>query len=144
VNAAQKAQTLANARLEAAKLKAVQASGDKAANDIDGAAIQKKLEDARVSLEQERAKVAQARAAASAARTAWISQRDQLPADQRFGVGGSGSDAATNLSGTSAGSDGRENLEIDSSSIDPTRAPNGNTPKSTPRHDDDKELFNLL
>ncbi len=99
VNAAQKAVDLANARLEQAKFKAVQASGDQAVNNIDGQAIAKRVEDARVALEQERAKVAQAKASATAARTSWVALRDQLPADQRFGVGGSGSDTAANLSG---------------------------------------------
>ncbi len=99
VNAAQKAVDLANARLEQAKYKAVQASGDRAVNNIDGQAIAKHVEDARIALEQERAKVSQAKASASAARTSWVALRDQLPADQRFGVGGSGSDTAANLSG---------------------------------------------
>lgn len=143
VDAAQKAVDLANARLEQAKFKAVQASGDPAANNIDGQAIAKRVEDTRVALEQERTKVAQAKANASASRTSWIALRDQLPADQRFGVGGSGSDTAANLSGqtgTNQTDTGRENYDIDTKNTDPNKGPMSNNPSLY----DDKELFNLL
>jgi colicin import membrane protein len=149
VSAAQKAVDLANARLEQAKFKAVQASGDPAAANIDGAAIAKRVEDTRVALEQERTKVAQAKASASAARTSWIALRDQLPADQRFGVGGSGtnsgtsSDTAANLSGqtgTNQTNAGRENYNIDTRNTDPNKGPMSNNPALY----DDKDLFNLL
>jgi len=145
VDAAQKAIDLANARLEQAKFKAVQASGDPAANNIDGAAIAKRVEDARIALEQERTKVAQTKANASAARTSWVALRDQLPADQRFGVGGSGSssDTAGNLSGqsgTNRSNTGRENYNIDTENTDPNKGPLSNNPSVY----DDKELFNLL
>jgi len=143
VDAATKAVDLANARLEEAKFKAVQASGDPAANNIDGQAIAKRVEDTRVALEQERTKVAQAKANASASRTTWIALRDQLPADQRFGVGGSGSDTAANLSGqtgTNQNDTGRENYNIDTQNTDPNKGPMSNNPAVY----DDKELFNLL
>src|SRR5262249_7924419 len=99
VTASQRAVDLANARLEDAKFKAVKASGDRAAQDIDQQAIAKRVEDSRVALEQERNKVAQAKSNASAARSSWVTLRDQLPADQRYGVGGSGNGTAANLSG---------------------------------------------
>ena len=145
VDAAQKAVDLANARLEQAKFKAVQASDKAAAANIDGPAIAKKVEDARIGLEQERAKVSQAKANASATRTSWIALRDQLPADQRFGVGGSGStsDTAANLSGktgTNQTKSGHENYDIDTQNTDPNRGPMSNNPALY----DDKELFNLL
>jgi colicin import membrane protein len=145
VDAAQKAVDLANARLEQAKFKAVQASDKPSAANIDGPAIAKKVEDARIGLEQERAKVSQAKANASAARTSWIALRDQLPADQRFGVGGSGStsDTAANLSGktgTNQTKSGHENYDIDTQNTDPNRGPMSNNPALY----DDKELFNLL
>ena len=78
---------LANARLEQAEFKAVQATGDPVVNNIDGQAIAKRAEDARVALEQQRAIVSQTKASASAARSRLRWLRDQLPADQRFGVG---------------------------------------------------------
>jgi hypothetical protein len=145
VDAAQKAVDLSNARLEQAKFKAVQATGDPAAANIDGPAIAKKVEDARVALEQDRAKVSQLKATASAARTSWIALREQLPADQRFGVGGSGSssDTAANLSGQSGTNQtpaGRENYDIDTKNTDPNKGPLSNNPALY----DDKELFNLL
>jgi hypothetical protein len=143
VGAAQKAVDLANARLEQAEFKAVQASGDRAVNDIDGQAIAKRVEDARVALEQERAKVSQTKASASAARTSWVALRDQLPADQRFGVGGSGSDTAANLSGkegTNQTPANRENYNIDTKNTDPDKGPMSTNPALY----DDKELFNLL
>jgi colicin import membrane protein len=143
VSAASKAVDLANARLEQAEFKAVQASGDRAVNDIDGQAIAKRVEDARVALEQERAKVSQTKASASAARSSWIALRDQLPADQRFGVGGSGSDTAANLSGKSGTNQtpaGRENYNIDTQNTDPNKGPMSNNPALY----DDKVLFNLL
>ena len=143
VGAAQKAVDLANARLEQAEFKAVKASGDPAVNNIDGQAIAKRVEDARVALEQERAKVSQTKASASAARTSWIALRDQLPADQRFGVGGSGSDTAANLSGregTNRTPANRENYNIDTKNTDPNKGPMSNNPAVY----DDKELFNLL
>ena len=144
-DAAQKAVDLANARVEQAKFKAVQATGDPAAANIDGPAIAKKVEDARVALEQDRAKVSQLKATASAARTSWIALREQLPADQRFGVGGSGSssDTAANLSGQSGTNQtpaGRENYDIDTQNTDPNKGPLSNNPALY----DDKELFNLL
>lgn len=145
VSAAEKAVDLANARLEDAKFKAVKASGDRAAQDIDGQAIAKRVEDSRVALEQERAKVSQAKANASAARTSWIALRDQLPADQRFGVGGSGSSSGTaaNLSGDAAANKtdtGHENYNIDTKNTDPNKGPMSNNPALY----DDKELFNAL
>jgi hypothetical protein len=143
VDAATKAVDLANARLEDAKFKAVKASGDPAVNNIDGQAIAKRVEDTRVALEQERNKVAQAKANASASRTSWVALRDQLPADQRFGVGGSGSDTAANLSGktgTNQTDTGRENYNIDTKNTDPDKGPLSNNPAVY----DDKELFNLL
>jgi len=142
VNAAEAALGLANARLELDKYKAVQTSGDKSVADIDGAAIQKKVEDARVALEQERSKVAAAKASASASRSTWVTMRDQLPADQRFGVGGSGSDTAANLSGREETNrtNGQENYDIDTQNTDPNRGRTSNDPNSY----DDKELFNLL
>ena len=142
VNAAEAALGLANARLELDKYKAVQTSGDKSVADIDGAAIQKKVEDARVALEQERSKVAAAKASASASRSTWVTLRDQLPADQRFGVGGSGSDTAANLSGREETNrtNGQENYDIDTQNTDPNRGRTSNDPNSY----DDKELFNLL
>jgi len=143
VNAANKAVDLANARLESAKFKAVQASGDPAANNIDGQAIAKRVEDARIALEQERTKVAQMKATATSARTTWTSLRDQLPADQRFGVGGSGSDNAAHLSGQAGANPNdttRENYNIDTQNTDPNRGQLSNNPS----HYDDKELFNLL
>ena len=143
VSAAQKAVDLANARLELAKYKAVQASGDKSAANIDGPAIQKTVEDARVALEQERAKVTQTKASASAAHNSWVALRDQLPADQRFGVGGSGSGTAANLSGqsgTNQTGSGRENYNIDTKNTDPHKGPMSNNPAVY----DDKDLFNLL
>ena len=143
VTAASKAVDLANARLEQAEFKAVQASGDRAVNDIDGQAIAKRVEDTRVALEQERAKVSQTKASASAARSSWIALRDQLPADQRFGVGGSGSDTAANLSGKSGTNQtpaGRENYNIDTQNTDPNKGPMSNNPAVY----DDKVLFNLL
>ena len=72
VNAAQKAVDLANARVEQAEFKAVQATGDPVVNNIDGQAIAKHAEDARVALEQQRAIVSQTKASASAARSSWI------------------------------------------------------------------------
>jgi len=143
VGAAQKAVDLANARLEQAEFKAVQASGDRAVNDIDGQAIAKRVEDTRVALEQERAKVSQTKASASAARTSWIALRDQLPADQRFGVGGSGSGTAATLSGkegTNKTPANRENYDIDTRNTDPDKGPMSNNPALY----DDKDLFNLL
>lgn len=143
VNAGQKAVDLANARLEQAKYKAVQASGDRAVNNIDGQAIAKRVEDARIALEQERAKVSQAKASATAARTSWVALRDQLPADQRFGVGGSGSDTAANLSGktgTNQTPAGTENYKIDTDNTDPQKGRMSTNPSSY----DDKELFNQL
>jgi len=143
VIAAQKAVDLGTARLELAKYKALQASGDKSVANIDGPAIQKKVEEARVALEQERAKVTQAKASASAARNSWVALRNQLPADQRFGVGGSGSSTATNLSGksgTNQTDSGRENYNIDTQNTDPHKGPMSNNPAIY----DDKELFNLL
>ena len=149
VNAAQKAVDLANARLEQAKFKAVQASGDPAAKNIDGDAIAKRVEDSRVGLEQERNKVTQAKANASASRSSWVALRDQLPADQRFGVGGSGpasgagSSTAANLSGktgTNQTPTGRENYDIDTHNTDPNKGPTSNNPSNY----DDKDLFNLL
>ena len=145
VNAAQKAVDLANARLEEAKLKAVRASGDPAAKDIDGDAIARRVQDSRVALEQERNKVEQAKANASASRSSWVALRDQLPADQRFGVGGSGtaSDTAANLSGqpgTNQTATGRENYGIDTRNTDPNKGPTSNNPANY----DDKDLFNLL
>jgi len=142
VNAGQKAVDLANARLELAKYQALKASGDPAIANFDGAAIQKRVEDTRVALEQERASVSQARASARAARNSWVALRDQLPADQRFGVGGSGSTAG-NLSGqtgTNQTPAGKENLAIDTRNTDPNR---GQT-SSDPNNFDDNELFNLL
>jgi hypothetical protein len=143
VSAAQKAVDLANARLEQAEFKAVQATGDAAVNNIDGQAIDKHAADARVALEQERAKVSQTKASASAARTSWVALRDQLPADQRFGVGGSGSDTAAKLSGQSGTNQtktGRENYNIDSQNTDPNHGPMSNNPALY----DDKALFNQL
>jgi len=143
VDAATKAVDLANARLEEAKFKAVQASGDPGVNNIDGQAIAKRVEDTRVALEQERNKVAQAKANASASRTSWVALRNQLPADQRFGVGGSGSDTAANLSGqtgTNQTDTGRENYNIDTKNTDPNKGPMSNNPAVY----DDKDLFNLL
>jgi|GEM_PF-361603 len=143
VVAAQKAVDLANARLEQAEFKALQASGDRAVNDIDGQAIAKRVEDTRVALEQERAKVSQTKASASAARTSWVALRDQLPADQRFGVGGSGSDTAANLSGkegTNQTPANRENYNIDTKNTDPNKGPMSNNPALY----EDKDLFNLL
>ncbi len=142
VNAANKAVDLANARLESAKFKTLQASGDPAVNNIDGQAIAKRVEDSRIALEQERAKVTQMKATASAARTSWIALRDQLPADQRLGVGGSGSGTAANLSGQ-AGSNqinGHENYNIDTDNTDPTKGRMSTNPGSY----NDKDLFNLL
>lgn len=143
VTAANKAVDLANARLELAKFKAVQASGDPAAANIDGQAIAKKVEDSRIALEQERNKVATMKANAASARTSWISLRDQLPADQRFGVGGSGSDTAANLSGqtgTNQTQAGGENYNIDTDNTDPQKG----RMSTNPGHYDDKDLFNLL
>ena len=145
VDASQKAVDLANARLEQSKFKAVQATGDPAAKNIDGDAIAKRVEDARVGLEQERTKVAQAKANASASRSSWVALRDQLPADQRFGVGGSGaaSGTAANLSGqtgTNQTNNGRENYDIDTRNTDPNKGPMSNNPAVY----DDKDLFNLL
>ena len=143
VTASEKAVDLANARLEDAKYKAVKASGDRAANDIDAQAIAKRVEDSRVALEQERTKVGQAKSNASAARSSWITLRDQLPADQRFGVGGSGNGTAANLSGQ-AGSNktdsGHENYNIDTKNTDPNKGPMSNNPALY----DDKDLFNGL
>lgn len=143
VSAAQKAVDLANARLEQAEFKAVQATGDPVINNIDGQAIGKRVEDARVALEQERAKVSQTKASASAARSSWVALRDQLPAAQRFGVGGSGSDVAATLSGqagTNQTPAKRENYAIDTKNTDPNKGPMSNDPALY----DDKELFNLL
>ena len=144
VNAANKAVDLANARLESAKFKAVQASGDPAAGNIDGQAITKRVEDARVALEQERTKVATSKANATAARTSWVALRDQLPADQRFGIGGSGSgsDTPTDLSGQTGSNQrqGRENYNIDTDNSDPQKG----QLSTNPGHYDDKELFNQL
>jgi len=145
VNAAQKAVDLSNARLEQSKFKAVQASGDPAAKNIDGDAIAKRVEDSRVALEQERTKVTQAKANAQASRSSWVALRDQLPADQRFGVGGSGSHSGTaaNLSGQSGTNQtetGRENYDIDTRNTDPNRGPTSNNPANY----EDKDLFNLL
>jgi len=142
VNAATKAVDLANARVESAKFKALQASGDPAANTIDGQAIAKRVEDARIALEQERAKVAQMKANASAARTSWIALRNQLPADQRVGVGGSGPGTATNLSGQAGTNqiNGHENYNIDTDNTDPQKGRMSTNPGSY----DDKDLFNLL
>ena len=131
VTAAQKAVDLANARLELAKFKAVQASGDPAAGSLDGPAIQKRVDDNRIALEQERTKVAQAKTSASAARSSWVTLRDQLPADQRSGVGGAGN---------SGGQPGKENYDIDTKNTDP----NQGRLSTDPSHYDDKELFNLL
>lgn len=143
VTASQKAVDLANARLEDAKYKAVKASGDRAVNDIDGQAIAKRVEDARVALEQERTNVGQAKANASAARNSWITLRDQLPADQRFGVGGSGSGTAANLSGhpeSNKTDSGHENYNIDTKNTDPNKGPMSNNPALY----EDKDLFNGL
>jgi hypothetical protein len=149
VNAAQKAVDLSNARLEQSKLKAVQASGDPATKDIDGDAIARRVEDSRVALEQERAKVMQAKANASASRSSWVTLRDQLPADQRPGVGGSGPDSgagsstAANLSGqpgTNQTKSGRENYNIDTRNTDPNKGPTSNNPANY----DDKDLFKEL
>jgi len=145
VDAAQKAVDLANARLEQSKFKAVQASKDPAAKDIDGDAIAKRVEDTRVGLEQERNKVSQAKANAAASRSSWVALRDQLPADQRFGVGGSGSTSGTaaNLSGQSGTNQtkaGHENYDIDTRNTDPNKGPLSNNPAVY----DDKDLFNLL
>jgi hypothetical protein len=143
VTASEKAVDLANARLEDAKYKAVKASGDRAANDIDAQAIAKRVEDARVALEQERTKVGQAKSNASAARSSWITLRDQLPADQRFGVGGSGNGTAANLSGQTGSNktdSGHENYNIDTKNTDPNKGPMSNNPALY----DDKELFNGL
>lgn len=143
VNAAQKAVDLSNARLEEAKFKAVQASGDPAAKNIDGDAIAKHVEDSRVALEQERSKVSSAKANASASRSSWVALRDQLPADQRFGVGGSGSGTAANLSGqsgTNQTKSGHENYDIDTRNTDPNKGPMSNNPSVY----DDKDLFNPL
>ena len=143
VSAAQKAVDLANARLEQAEFQAVQATGDPVINNIDGQAIGKRVEDARVALEQERAKVSQTKASASAARSSWVALRDQLPAAQRFGVGGSGSDVAATLSGqagTNQTPAKRENYAIDTKNTDPNKGPMSNDPALY----DDKELFNLL
>ena len=82
-------------------------------------------------------------ASASAARTSWVALRDQLPADQRFGVGGSGSDTAANLSGQSGTNQtktGRENYNIDTQNTDPNHGPMSTNPALY----DDKALFNLL
>jgi len=136
VTAANKAVDLANARLELAKFKAVQASGDPAAGNIDGQAIAKRVEDARVALEQERTKVATSKSNAAAARTSWVALRDQLPADQRFGVGGSGSGSDTG----SNQSQGRENYNIDTDNTDPQKG----QLSTNPGHYDDKDLFNQL
>jgi len=145
VNAAQKAVDLSNARLEQSKFKAVQASGDPAVKNIDGDAIAKRVEDTRVGLEQERNKVSQAKANAAASRSSWVALRDQLPADQRFGVGGSGSASGTaaNLSGksgTNKTQSGHENYDIDTRNTDPNKGPTSNNPAVY----DDKDLFNLL
>ena len=143
VSAAQKAVDLANARLEQAEFKAVQATGDPVINNIDGQAIAKRVEDTRVALEQDRAKVSQTKASASAARSSWVALRDQLPAAQRFGVGGSGSDVAATLSGqagTNQTPAKRENYAIDTKNTDPNKGPMSNDPALY----DDKELFNLL
>lgn len=143
VTASEKAVDLANARLEDAKYKAVKASGDRAANDIDAQAIAKRVEDSRVALEQERTKVGLAKSNASAARSSWITLRDQLPADQRFGVGGSGSGTASNLSGQTGSnktSSGHENYNIDTKNTDPNKGPMSNNPALY----DDKDLFNGL
>lgn len=143
VNAAQKAVDLANARLEESKLKAVQASGDPAAKDIDGDAIARRVQDSRVALVQERTKVEQAKTNAAASRSSWVALRDQLPADQRFGVGGSGKDTAANLTGkpgTNQTVTGRENYDIDTRNTDPNKGPTSNNPANY----DDKALFNLL
>ena len=145
VNAAQKAVDLANARLEQSKFKAVQASGDPAAKDIDGDAIAKRVEDTRVGLEQERNNVSQAKANAAASRSSWVALRDQLPADQRFGVGGSGtaSDTGANLSGqsgTNKNQSGHENYDIDTRNTEPNKGPTSNNPAVY----DDKDLFNGL
>jgi len=145
IDAAGKAVDLANARLEDAKYKAVKATGDRAVNDIDAQAIAKRVEDSRVALEQERTKVAQAKSNASAARNSWVALRDQLPPDQRFGVGGSGSGSGTaaNLSGqagTNKTSSGRENYNIDTKNTDPNKGPLSNNPALY----DDKDLFNGL
>ena len=143
VGAAQKAVDLANARLEDSKFKAVQASGDPAAKNIDGDAIARRVEDSRVALEQERNKVSAAKANASASRSSWVALRDQLPADQRFGVGGSGSNTPTDLSGqsgTNRTQSGHENYDIDTRNTDPNKGPTSNNPSVY----DDKDLFNLL
>jgi colicin import membrane protein len=143
VTASQKAVDLANARLEDAKFKAVKASGDRAANDIDAQAIAKRVEDSRVALEQERTNVSQAKSNASAARNSWITLRDQLPADQRFGVGGSGNGTAANLSGQSGANQtdsGHENYNIDTKNTDPNKGPMSNNPALY----EDKDLFNGL
>ena len=143
VNAAQKAVDLSNARLEQSKFKAVQATGDPAAKNIDGDAIAKRVEDSRVALEQERNQVSAAKANASATRSSWVALRDQLPADQRFGVGGSGSSTPTDLSGqsgTNKTQSGHENYDIDTRNTDPNRGPTSNNPSVY----DDKDLFNLL
>ena len=142
VNAAQKAVELANARLELAKYDALKASGGPSISNFDGAAIQKGAQDERVALEQERAKVSQSKANAVAARKSWVALRNQLPADQRFGVGGSGPTAG-NLSGqagTNQTPAGDENLNIDTRNAHPNR---GQT-SSDPNKYNDKELFNLL
>ncbi|HUM13842.1 MAG TPA: hypothetical protein VLT82_23035 [Myxococcaceae bacterium] len=142
-NGAQKAVELANTRLELAKFKALQASGDPAAANIDGQAIAKRVEDARIALEQERATVAQMKSNAAAARTSWIALRDQLPAAQRAGVGGSGPATAGKLSGQ-AGTDqthsSKEPDDIDTDNTDPQKGRMSTNPSSY----DDKELFNLL
>jgi hypothetical protein len=138
VTAAQKAVDLANARLELAKYKVLKASGDKAVADVDGDAIQKRVQDTRVALEQERAKVSQAKASAVTARKSWMALRGQLPADQRFGVGGSGN--LSGKAGTNQTPAGTENLGIDSKNTDPNRGLTSSDPNSY----DDQELFNLL
>src|SRR5262249_11870936 len=145
VNAAQKAVDLANARLEESKFKAVQASDASAAKNIDGDAIAKRVQDTPLGVEQERNNVSQAQRNACASRSSWVALRDQLPADQRFGVGGSGStsDTAANLSGktgTNRTESGRENYDIDTRNTDPNRGPTTNNPANY----DDKDLFNLL
>jgi hypothetical protein len=145
VTASQKAVDLANARLEDAKYKAVKASGDQAANDIDTQAISKRVGDSRVALEQERNKVAQAKSNASSARSSWVALRDQLPPNQRFGVGRSGSSSSTaaNLSGqagTNKTNSGHENDNIETKNTDPNKGPMSNNPALY----EDKELFNGL
>lgn len=81
---AQRNVELSNARLESVKYGAVKASGDPVAQNIDGQAIQKRIDQAKIAVDDQATRVVAAKNDADSAKRSWAAAQGTL------GLGGSG------------------------------------------------------